>query len=33
MNRRECPKKRWSDNLRKGLEKYGLREIEAEDRE
>ena len=26
-------KKRWKDNLREGLERYDLREIEAEDKE
>ena len=32
-NRRERPKKRWRNNLRERLERHGLREIEAEDRE
>ena len=32
-NRRGRPKKRWKNNLGKGLERYGLRGIEAEDRE
>ena len=32
-NRSGRPKKRWRYNLREVLERYGLREIEAENRE
>ena len=30
---KDVPKKRWRDNLREGLERYGLKEIEAENGE
>ena len=32
-NRRGCPKNWWRDNLREELERYNLREIEAEGKE
>ena len=32
-NKRGRPKKTWRDNLKEGLERYGQREIEEEDRQ
>ena len=32
-NRRGRHKKKWRDNFREGLERYGLRDTETEDRE
>ena len=32
-NRRGRPKKSWRNNLREGLERYGLRDLKAGDRE